>query len=106
MQGGLGPACVCHLFGVSDSESPSGLVYALWLMFQSLRIPMVQVSLNVDLPVEFLSTLRPTILPPILPQEFPTSSHCLIVDVCIYLNQLMMGEVIQKTTILDSYVHA
>ena len=49
--GGLGSAHVCSLVGGSDSES--------------LRVSRLVDS--VDPPVEFLSTLGPTILPPILP---------------------------------------
>jgi hypothetical protein len=50
----------------------------------SFSLRMLQQSRLVDaagLPVEFLSPSGPRILPPILPQDSPSSIHCLVVGV-------------------------
>ena len=44
---------------------------------------------SVGLPVEFLSSSRFTILPPVLPQESPNCIHCLAVSFFICLNLLL-----------------
>jgi hypothetical protein len=85
--GGLGAACVCSLIGVSDSEIPQ------WSRLVG----------SVCLSVEFLSPLGPAVLPPFLPEESPSSIHCMAMGVCVCLSQ-MLDEASQRTTMLYSYL--
>jgi hypothetical protein len=54
----------------------------------------------VGLPVEFLSPLGSSVLPPALPQGFLSSVQCLAVGLCICFNQLL-GGVSQRTVMLS-----
>jgi hypothetical protein len=80
MYRGIGPACVCYLVSSSVSESSQGLVG------------------SVRLPVEFLSSLGPLILPLTIPQN---SIQCLAVSLCICFMKLP-GSASQRTVMLGS----
>jgi hypothetical protein len=83
---GLHPAHVCFLVGGSVSGSPQG----------SRLVDSV-----VGHPVEFLSLLDPSILPPTFTQDSPGSIWWLAVGLCICFGQ-MFGGTSQGTFILGS----
>jgi hypothetical protein len=56
---------------------------------------------SVDLPVEFLSSLGPSILPLTLPQDLPCSIKYLGMDLCIYFSGAS-----QRTVMLESCLQA
>ena len=65
---------------------------ALWLVVQSLGLLTL---------VEPLSFLGPSILPPTIPQDFPSSVQCLAVRFCTCFHWLL-GGASQRTAMLDS----
>lgn len=82
----LGPAPACSLFGVSVSVKLHGS----------------KLVDSVNLLVVSMTSLAHSILSSTLPQDFPSSAHCLAMGLHICFQQLL-DEASQKTVMLGSY---
>ena len=87
--GGLGPAPSCPLVGGSVSVNLQGY----------------RLIGYVGLSVEFQYSLGPSVLPPTLSQDSPSSISCVAVGLCICFHQLL-GRASQRTVILGSCLQA